>query len=195
MIELRVRMRPPLRDLKIFNPRVYARAEAQALNRSRNNAQTEAIKVVAKAMGVPRSRLKKRGRFSVGNPNARSGKFGAMAKGKNANTRRLETAVIARGRPFNVTRWGGKAIKGKGRRVVATQHSAYGRQQVARKTWMLKNRAIVVRQGKSFRGVYGPGTAQQFEKPQVIKRVQQVVIKRFPGHFRSALRYFIARGA
>lgn len=194
MIEIRLdrATQRQLRRLRILDPQTVALATAQALNRTRNNAQTAGIKAVSLAMGIPRSKLKKRGRAIVTNTNARSGKFGAVAKGKNATKRTLRTAVVGRGRPFNVTRWGGKEVK-VNKRAVATQHAAYGRKQIAKRTWMLKNRAIVVRQGASFRGVFGPGVGQMMQRPRVVKAMQDEVFARFPGHFSSAFRFYVRR--
>lgn len=188
MIVLRLQLPPGTRIDSIISPKAVAWAEAQALNRTRNNAQTEGLKLVSRAMGISSTDLRKR---KGGSASRGKGKFGAVAKGRNATRRRLETSVIGQGRPFNVTRWNGQAVR-INNRVVATTHSAYGRRQIAKRTWMLGNGAIVTRSGASFRGVHGPGVGQMMERPKVVRAMQAKVAERFPSHFQSALTFALS---
>ena len=198
MIELDVRIdrRDEARALRWLDPGRVAWAESQAVNRTAANVQTKALELVGEAMGISVSKLRKRGRGATAR-----GKFGAVSRGRAARPKRLITAVTGYGRPFNVTRWGGQEIRagasvslkgrkrrGKGR-VVGTTHRAYGREQTALRTWMLPSGAIVVRDGDSFRGVYGPGVAQQMETPEIMGALEREALKRFGEHFRDAVRF------
>lgn len=187
MIDIRATI-PNLRTLRALNGRAVVFAEVQALNRTRNNVQSEGVKAVADAMGIKPSKLRKRGSGTKGNA------FGAMAKGRNANRRRLETSVIGRGRPFNVSRWLVGELK-QGARVWAVTHDAYGRQQTATNVWRLKNGAVVVQSGNSFRGVFGPGVTQMMERKDIAKELEQVAIEQFPRHFKAAIEFAFSPGA
>jgi len=199
-----------IRLLRILDPKAMASAEVQALNRTRNNVQTLAVKLVAAEMGITTARLKKRGRrvdVSVQDSAKKSGKFGAVTKGRNANRRTLSTSVRGFGRPFNVGRWGAEAVKGgastslggrrrKGKgRVLGVVHSAYGRRQFARGTWQLKNGAVVKRQGRSFEGVYGPGVTQVMEYRHIRRKLEAEAVKRWDQHFKAAVEFaFTSKG-
>ena len=216
MIDIKLEFPPgaQIKFLRLLDPAVMAGAEAQALNRTRDNVRTLAIKLVAKEMGITTAKLKKRGRdvqVSLRDSAKKSGKFGAVALGKDATKRTLSTSVRGFGRPFNVSRWGGELVlpgasvsisrtgkrrkrKGKGR-PLGTVHSAYGRQQFAPNTWMLKNKAIMVRDGASFRGVYGPGVTQVMEYPNIRRILERLAVKKWDQHFKSAVEFaFTARG-
>ena len=197
MIDLRVEIpaREQTRLLRALDGRAVNWAEVQALNRTRNNVQTTGLEAVAGAMGIKVSKLRKRVRkLEVGQLRA-SGKFGTVAKGRNATRFRLETSVRGFGRPFNVSRWNAKPIRDARGRVVAVTHSAYGREVTAERTWLLGNGAVVTRSGNSFRGVFGPGVAQMMERRDVRKAMEQEAIKRFPQHFKSAIEFAFTPGA
>lgn len=180
--------------LRALDPKRVAAAEAQALNRTRNNTQTTGLKAVAREMGVKVSQLRKRGRpkdRSLATSARKAGKFGAVTKGRNATRRRLETSIVGRGRPFNANRWDGADVTVAGR-TVATMHSAYGRRQIAKRTWRLKNGAIVHRKGNSFEGVFGPGVGQMMERKRVLRLMERTVLERFPQHFKSAVEFLFS---
>lgn len=190
MIDLRIEFPRGTRLDRLIDPRAVEWAEAQALNRTRNNVHKVGLEVVARAMGISVSKLRKRGKMTS---RGRSGKFGAMAKDRRATRRRLRTAVIGTGRPWNVTRWNGQVVRVAGR-VAGTSHEAYGRRQVAPRTWMLPSKAIVVREGRSFRGVFGPGVGQMMQRRDVLSAMQGEALKRFPRHFSSAVDFAFSRG-
>jgi len=189
------------RLLELLDAKAMAFAEAQALNRTRANVQELALRLVSDDMGIPVSRLKKRGR-DVRDSNKKSGKLGAISPGRRASARRLITSLRGFGRPFNVSRWDGAVIregsavslktgrtkKGKGR-AIGTTHKAYGRRQFARDTWMIKSGAIVKRDGSSFEGVYGPGVTQVMEKPVIVRKLSRFAQKRFDHHFKQAVEF------
>lgn len=173
------------RLLKTLSPRAVQFAETQALNRTAANVQKVGINRVARAMGIKRSQVRKRGK-SV---SARAGtKFGAVSRGRKATRARLFTSVIGAGKPFNVRRWDAKPVKVAGR-TVATEHAAYGRRQIAKRTWQLPSGAVVVRSGNSFRSVFGPGIAQMMERRDVMQAMQTEATARFPGHFAQAFEF------
>ena len=191
MIDLRIRS-PDLARLRRLDNRRVEFAEAQALNRTATNVRRYGLRQIADEMGVKISQLRKRGRSR---PSRRErSKFGSVAKGRRATRRRLETAVIGSGRPFNVSRWTTQPIK-VGNRVVAVRHDAYGRAQTAEGTWLLNNGAVVVRSGNSFRGVFGPGVGQMMERRNVVLGMQREAARRFPGHLASALRFVFSSRA
>lgn len=212
MIDIRLEFPPgaQIKLLRLLDPKVMAIAEAQALNRTRNNVRTLAIKLVAKEMGITTAKLKKRGRdvqVSLRDSAKKSGKFGTLANGRNATRRTLHTSIRGFGRPFNVGRWDAQEVRGgastslKGRkrkgtgRVLGTQHSAYGRAQFAQRTWMLENGAVVKRDGDSFSGVYGPGVTQVMEYRHIRRKLEQEAVAKWDQHFRSAVDFaFTARG-
>ena len=196
MIEIKFEI-PQRQLLQALNPKALEFAEAEALNRTRNNVQTVGLKQIARAMGVKQSQLRKRGKpkdRSIQQSGRKAGKFGAVVKERDATRRRLETGVTGRGRPFNVGRWDGKPVT-VGGRTVATEHGAYGRRQIAKRTWQLKNGAIVTRKGNSFRGVWGPGVRQMMERRDVLRMMEREALERFPGHFRSVVRFAFSRQA
>ena len=200
-IDVRVPKTQELRLLRLLDPKTMAKAEAQAVERTAKNVQTEALEAVSDEMGIPVAKLRKRGRGVSGR-----GSFGAISKGKKATPRRLSTTVTGYGRPFNVSRYGGEAIyagasttlsgrkrrRQKGARVVATRHKAWGEERVLPGTWMLQNGAIMVRSGKSFRGVFGPGVAQEMERPPVMRRLEKLATERFLHHFREAAKFLFS---
>jgi len=212
MIDIKLEFPPgqQIRLLRILDPKAMETAEAQALNRTRNNVQTLAIKLVAKEMGITTAKLKKRGRrveVSLRDAAKKSGKFGALTKGRNATRRRLHTSVRGFGRPFNVGRWNaqevragestslkGRKRKGQGRSIGVT-HAAYGRRQFAKQTWMLKNGAVVKAHGASFKGVYGPGVTQVMEYRHIRRKLEREAVMRWDQHFKSAVQFaFASRG-
>ncbi len=205
MIDIKLEFPPgqQIRLLRILDPKAMETAEAQALNRTRNNVQTLAIKLVAKEMGVTTAKLKKRGRdvqVNLRDSAKKSGKFGALTKGRNATRRRLHTSVRGFGRPFNVGRWDAQEVRlpgvagGKGRALGVT-HRAYGRRQFAKKTWMLENGAVVKRKGRSFQGVFGPGVTQVMEYPHIRRKLERKAIDKWNQHFKSAVQFaFTSRG-
>ena len=73
--------------------------------------------------------------------------------------------------------------------------AAYGREQFARNTWMLKNGAIVKRKGRSFEGVYGPGVAQVMEKRPILRKLEREAVVRFNNHFGVALQFAFSPSA
>ena len=82
MIDIRVEIPrfEQQRLLKSLSPRAVQFAEQQALNRTAANVQRVGIKRIARAMGIKRSQVRKRGK-SV---SARRGsKFGAVSRGRN----------------------------------------------------------------------------------------------------------------
>ena len=96
------------------------------------------------------------------------------------------------GRPFNVTRWGGLALYGPDGRQAATRHHAWGTPRILQDTWQLVNepgQPIVLGEGASFRGVYGPGVAQTLEVKEISVAMQRFTNRRFRHHWRSRLRY------
>lgn len=193
---------------RFLHPDKMSFAESQALNRTRANVNKLALKLVAEDMGIPLSKLAKRARARTvsRDNNSPSGKFGGVGPGRKATRRRLTTSVIGRGRPFNVARWKAKevrsgasvSLKGRNKKgsgtVLGTLHSAYGREQFAKKAWRLKNGAVVVRHGASFRGVYGPGVGQVMEKREIVRKLVMETQKRFDQHFTSAIRFAFAGG-
>lgn len=191
MFDIRVTPERGTRLDRLIDPKAVAWAEAQALNRTAGNVQTVGLTEVSKAMGVPVTKLRKRGRAKA--PKRPSGKFGAVTKGRKASRRRLETSVIGRGRPFNAGRWNGADVVVAGR-TVATMHEAYGRKQIAKRTWRLKNGAIVKRKGASFEGVFGPGVAQMMERASVVRRMEREAVERFEHHFSQAIDFAFASG-
>ena len=199
MIDIRVKT-PDIRSLRFLDGKGVLFAEAQALNRTASNVHKKGVQLVARELGVPAKDIFKRGRKLKS-----STKFGTVSKGKKALPRRLEVGVTGYGRPFNVGRWKGAEIRAgasvgisksgkrrnqKGTRVVVgVTHSAYGRDQFTPKAWMLNNGAVVVRKGKSFRGVWGPGIAQIMEKPKVEAKLRKKAIEKFDKHFASSLKF------
>lgn len=198
MISLDIKFPQGARGLRLLDAKAVNFAEYTALNRTANNVQKKALELVSKDMGIPVSKLRKRGRSVTA-----GAKFGTVSKGRRASRRRLETTVTGYGRPFNAGRWGGEEVRAGasvslgGRRrkrrgggvVLGTTHSAYGRNQFAKNTWMLNNGAIVKRKGKSFEGVFGPGVGQVMEKRDNIRKLQREAILRFNNHFGVALRF------
>ena len=58
---------------------------------------------------------------------------------------------------------------------------------------MLSSGAVVVRSGNSFRSVFGSGVGQMMERKDIVRAMQAEATQRFPGHFNSALQFFIRR--
>ena len=171
------------RLLSKLDPKRYAWAMKEALNRTATNVATFGHKKVAKEMGLTAKQLYKRGRRTQG-----GNKFGTVSRGRRASIRKLRTTVTGYGRPFNVTRWDGTPVNNNR----ATQHSAWGRRIQLEKTWMLMRKPgnpIVKRRGKSFTGVFGPGVAQMMEKPVILTPMQRFANRRFRVHWRSRLRF------
>ena len=176
MIEIRVRA--DVASLRFLDGRAVQFAEAQAINRTAGNVQKEAVSVVAEKMGVPRSRIYKRGKRAKG-----ANKFGTVSRGRRANARRLETTITGYGRPFNVSRWNAHKVAG------GVKHAAYGREQIAPGTWKIPSGAVVVRKGQSFRGVWGPGIGQVMEETSTTLHLTRFAQAKFDGHFDSALKF------
>ena len=171
--------------LSLLDPKRYKWAMKESLNRTAGNVATFGVKKVAKEMGIPEGNLKKRGRFAVGSGK----KFGAVSKGRGATARRLAAEVKGYGKPFNAVRWNGAAL-GDGKRGV--KHEAWGRPQVNLKAWQLTNKPgkpLVIRKGKSFRGLYGPGVTNVMQKPEIEQSMQKFANRRFRGHWRSRLAF------
>lgn len=206
MIDIRVQFPKDeaLRLLNLLDPKAMAFAESQAVNRTAKNVQSFGLELIAKKMGISKAKLRKRGRGVSATGNT----FGTVSQGRRSTRRTLSTTVTGYGRPFNAGRWDGQEIRsgastsagGKRKRrgkgtVLGTQHRAYGRPQVAPRTWMLRNGAIVVRDGNSFRGVFGPGVAQQMGHRDVMGPLQKHAQERFLFHFKEAVEFaFSAQG-
>ena len=185
MLDIRVELprSARLRLARLVDGRAIAWAESQAINRTARNVTTLGIKEVAKEMGIKRSKLAKRGRQR----NFRdSSKYGGINPKRRATRRRLFTEISARGRPFNVRRFGAKRVLG------GVHHEAWGRGQTARGAWMLKNGAAVIRSGSSFRSVFGPGVTHVFQYPRIARLMQREAVRKFPGHFSTAVRYALS---
>lgn len=205
MIELRVANPRDLdrQFLRVLDPKAVAFAEVEALNRTAANVQTLALELVSEDMGIPKSKLRKRGR------GARAGaKFGTVSKGRKARARRLSTSVSGYGRPFNVTRWKaeevregastslkGRKRKGKGG-VLGVTHNAYGRTQFTRNAWIAPwpGNPVILRKGDKLKGVFGPGVAQVLEKRKNLRRLETTATTRFEQHFASRLQFAFSRG-
>ena len=204
MLEVRVKFPREqfVKALRALDPRTVAWAEAQALNRTGANVQQAGLKEVSKYMGISETRLAKRGRKTDFRG---SSKFGAFNPTKKATPKSARLTLSARGRPFNVRRFGGKAIhagartslkqrktKGKGR-ILAVQHQAWGRDQVALGVWQLRNGAFVVKKGETFRGVFGPGVTNVIQRRPIMTKLEQVAATRFTHHFNKAIEFAFSR--
>ena len=171
--------------LSLLDPKRYQWAMKEALNRTAGNTAEFGLKKVAKYMGLSETQLKKRGRFTQGSGK----KFGAVSRGKRATQRRLAAEVKGYGKPFNAVRWDGEALGGAKRGV---QHSAWGRHQINMKAWQLTNKPgkpLVIRDGKSFRGLFGPGVVKVLERDDIERSMAKYANRRFRGHWRSRLTY------
>lgn len=209
MIDVRVKLPngERVKVLRLLDGKAMQFAEVQAINRTAANMQKLALKIVARKMGVTTAQIKKRGRGTTarGGATKKAGKYGTISQGRKANRRTLSTTVDGYGRPWNAGRWEGREIRSGatsgvgGRRdargggtVIGTTHSAYGRPQVALRTWRLKNGAIVKRKTfnkQSFTGVYGPGIGQQMEKPKVARPLTKYAQKQFAKHFKASVEF------
>jgi len=175
--------------LRLLSPKRFEEAEAQALNRTANNVQKFGLELVSSYMGIPKSKLNRRGR-SV-SATKTGGKFGAISKGRRASRKRLATDVLGVGRPFNVTRFNATVVRSNKRQTGVT-HRAWGVTRTLEKVWMLVNkpgRPVVVREGKSFRGVYGPGVGQVLDITRHRRLMERHAQERFEFHMVSRLRY------
>ena len=205
---LDIRVETPRREftalLRVLEPSRVAFAEAQACNRTAANVQKTGIELVAKRMGIPQTKLAKRGRRTDWRGRRQ---HGAFARGRKATRRHLQASLRGVGRPFNVTRFNAVPIyagsstslktgkqrnpgKKKGRRVIGVAHNAWGRRQTAGpNVWRLKNGAFVIPSGNTFRGMFGPGVTHVLQYPSVEKKLVQVALERYPQHFSSAIEY------
>lgn len=189
MLSVKVELpnREQVKLLRFLSPKRVQFAEKEALNQARNDGQRLSLRLVAKYMGIPESKLKKRGKFLGGK------KYGAVSKGRNASMRKLYTSIIYAGRPFNVKRYNANVVK-EGRRTIGVFHSAWGTRRFIEGAFELQKKGtpILIRSASKgyARGVYGPGVAQTWQnddsmRKQVVRRVQ----RRFKVAFRGRLRY------
>ena len=200
-IDIKIPERQKNNALNLVDPKGMAWAEAQALNRAAANTRDFGLKLVARQMGIPRTKLAKRGRRTDWRGSAR---HGAFSQTKRAN-RRVATAVLQGfGRPFNINRWKNKPIyegsrtsiktrrqtrTRRAQRVIGVTHTAWGDTTTIGNVWRLSNNAYMVRSGKSFRSVYGPGVTHVLQYPRVSKSVIRFAQRRFNHHFRAAVDY------
>lgn len=182
MLDIRVELPRPqlLKILRTIDGKAVLYAETQALNRTANNVSKVAIKEVSREMGIKRSEIAKRGRRIDFRG---TDKYGGINRTKKAARRRLFAVVSGRGRPFNIKRFKAKIAKD------GATHEAWGRSQFAEGVWRLKNGAFVVRSGKSFRSVFGPGITHVMEYPHVERKLEKEALAKFDGHFATAIRY------
>lgn len=199
------------------DPARLAKAEAQALNRTVNNLQKAAQDALSEEMGIPKSRLRLRGRFV----SARTRQQGALPR-RHANRHYLEAVLSGYGRPFNLSRWGAKPVygarRGSGRgsytslktgrvvnprkskrgRVLGVQHSAWGRNQFAPRLFMLPlaGRPVVkatgnrTKRGKAqLEGAYGPGVTHVLQYTHVRLELANYTRRRLAHHMASRLQY------
>ena len=191
---------------RLLDGKAIAAAEAQALNRTAANVTTFSRKRVAEEMGLAASLLAKRGRRTDWRG---SRKHGAVARGRKAYRNRLSAEVRGAGRPFNISRWKNTPIyagdssslksrrrrKGKGQRVLGVTHNAWGRTQTIGGVWQLKNGAYMVRDGSTFRSVYGPGVTHVLQYKHIERAVREYANERFLRHFESAISYMLTSNA
>ncbi len=177
------------RLLQLLDPGRVKWAEAEALNSTAGKVQRLGVQLVSQQMGIPPAKLAKRGRRVFGSS---ADKYGTVSRGRRANRRRLFVTVHGVGRPFNVVRFKGVPIRQGSRRVVGVQHQAWGRTQVAMGVWQLVNmpgRPFVIRQGRSFRGVFGPGVRHVLEYPHISGALLREAQRQFPRFFANRIEY------
>ena len=185
-IRLEIPRRAETRVLSFLNPRRVRWAEKEAVNLTTAHVARFAHRLVAEEMGISPTKLRKRGRSA--RPGGRA--QGTVSRGRRATTRRLFSTVNGYGKPFNVTRWNAQEVK-EGKRVVGVTHKAWGRQQLAPRTWKLgvKGGPVVKRADGQVRGVFGPGVTHVMEYPHIMGRLKRRAQRRFGVTFIRRLRY------
>lgn len=203
MLAINVRMtsRSKRNIRALTNPGAVDWAEAQALNRTAVNVRDVGIKRVAKEMGLSASKLRKRGR---GADFRNKRQHGAFSQTRKANKRRAQAVLQGFGRPFNINRWKNKPIYAGSRtslktgkvtrprgvqQVIGVTHKAWGDTTTIGGVWRLKNGAYMVRDGDSFRSVYGPGVTHVLGYPDVARFIRRYANRRFRHHFDRAMAY------
>ena len=208
MLDIRVELPGPqqVKLLRLLDPKRVTFAEREALNGTARDVQKTALKAISKEMGIPRSKLAKRGRRV--DRSSRTGKMGT-APVLRATNRRLISGIVGYGRPFNLVRFNAQVIRGGatssiqtgrarkgGGRVIGITHEAWGRKQAAIGLWQLKKGGPIVKRtgrwtGKrgGIEGAYGPGMTHVMQYPHIERRLQRVAVRVFPGRFKKRLRY------
>ena len=189
--------------LRAVDPKAVTFAETQALNRAAANGRSKGIELVAKAMGIGKTKLRKRGRqadFRGGN------KHGAFSQTKRATRRQHEAVLSGFGRPFNINRWKNTPIhsgsstniqtrvrrRERSRQVIGVTHNAWNDTKTIGNVWRLSNGAYVTRTGNTFRSVYGPGVTHVLEYPEVSTPLIEHIQERFEHHFDQAIDYALS---
>ena len=200
-ISVKIPNRQKVALANLLSPKRVAWAEAQAVNRTAANTKDLGLKRVAKEMGLPVSKLAKRGRRTDWRG---SSKFGAFSQVKKANRSRLRAVLRGVGKPFNINRWkntpiyegsrssiktGKQTRKRTAKRVIGVTHTAWGDVTTIGNVWRLANGAYMVRDGKTFRSVYGPGVTHVLGYPHIAKLLRWYAQRRFTHHFKVALAY------
>ncbi len=207
MLEIRVRLpaAQQTKMLRFLDPKRVAFAEREALNGTARDVQKTALKAISKEMGIERSKLAKRLR----RPSPGSRQVGAVGV-RRATTRKLVSATIGLGRPFNLKRFKPEVIragavssvksrktKRGGGRVIGITHEAWGRRQAAIGLFELwPGGPIVKRVNKDWKAkrgaidsAYGPGVTHVMEYPHIATRLEKLALRVFPGRFKKRLRY------
>lgn len=186
-----------LRIARLLDPKRMAFAEAQAINRTTGNIATFGLQLVSEEMGIPKSKLLRRGRKLFFSPSTDE-KYGRVSKGRKATVRRLLSEVQFAGRPFNIVRFDGKLTYGKNGRSNGVTFNAWEGQQTTKgPIWQLKNkpgRPIVIKKGDTFRSFYGPGVRDVAKLPKIQRQLEGEALRRFDEHFASAVQFAYGRG-
>ena len=136
-----------------------------------------------------------------------------MASTGSAGIIDLETGIIGRGRPFNLTRFNAVEVMGqrvgkdgkktRTRRAVGVTHDAWGRRQFARGLFILNKKgqpvvkptgAIVEDSGKpQLRGAWGPGVSHVMEYPHIKRFLVRFTKRRYRIRWPREVRRMLSR--
>jgi len=175
--------------LNRFDRAVAQRATAQALNRTINNMRATAIKEGSRWLGVKQSAIERRYSFDIRSKHGAIGIKGARARV------RMEAVATARGRPFNLIRWG--AVRVPGGVVANAWNNAklYPGLGITRAPASFVFKVRDAKQGKKRigRGAYGPGLTSAMTNTTVARSIERTGNEKFLQHFVSAANYHLER--
>lgn len=158
-------------DIKEVKPALSA-----TLNRMGSAIRMEGGNLLAKVMGITGAKLRK------------------STKLIKSRVVTLKARVWARGRPLNLSSFGGRN-KRSNKRVVGVVAKPWGVQRTFQRGFVLNvpGKPIVIWKGNKLKSMYGPGVAKESQRQSMIKAYNKIAQKTFKKVFINQLKHRMSR--